>query len=105
MPVTCPFSRRARLTAPRVTGAPEISYYLSNMKTIAISIDEASLAALDRLARGGRNRSELVRQAVAELVKRLERERREVVERKAIARHRRALSREAAALVADQADP
>jgi metal-responsive CopG/Arc/MetJ family transcriptional regulator len=75
------------------------------MKTIAISIDEASLSALDRLARGGRNRSELVRQAVAELVKRLERERREALERKALARSRKALSRETAALMADQAEP
>jgi metal-responsive CopG/Arc/MetJ family transcriptional regulator len=75
------------------------------MKTIAISIDEESLAALDRLARGRRNRSELVRQAVAELVKRLERERREVAERKALARSRRSLARETAALMADQAEP
>ena len=73
------------------------------VKTIAISIDEASLAALDRLARGGRNRSELVRQAVAELVKRLEREAREAVERRALARSKRSLSRETAALVRDQA--
>jgi len=75
------------------------------VKTIAISIDEASLAALDRLARGGRNRSELVRQAVSELVKRLEREGREAVERRALSRSKRALSRETAALVRDQAKP
>jgi metal-responsive CopG/Arc/MetJ family transcriptional regulator len=75
------------------------------MKTIAISIDEESLAALDRLARGRRNRSELVRQAVAELVKRLELERREVVERKALARFKKTLSRETAALMAAQAEP
>lgn len=80
-------------------------YHDRNMKTIAISIDEASLAALDRLARGGRNRSELVRQAVAELVKRLERERRETVERRALGRSRKALSRETAALVAAQEKP
>lgn len=73
------------------------------VKTIAISIDEESLAALDRLARGGRNRSELVRQAVAELVKRLERERREAVERRALARSKKALARETAALVRAQA--
>jgi metal-responsive CopG/Arc/MetJ family transcriptional regulator len=75
------------------------------VKTIAISIDDASLAALDRLARGGRNRSELVRQAVSELVKRLERERREATERRALARSRKALSRETAALVRAQAKP
>lgn len=73
------------------------------MKTIAISIDEASLAALDRLARGGRSRSELVREAVGDLVKRLERERREARERQALARDKHALSRETAALIADQA--
>jgi metal-responsive CopG/Arc/MetJ family transcriptional regulator len=73
------------------------------VKTIAVSIDEANLAALDRLARGGRNRSELVRQAVSELVKRLERESREAVERRALSRSRKTLSRETAALVRAQA--
>jgi metal-responsive CopG/Arc/MetJ family transcriptional regulator len=74
------------------------------VKTIAISIDEATLTALDRLVRGGRNRSELVRQAVSELVKRLERESREAVERRALARSRKALSRETRALMRDQAN-
>jgi metal-responsive CopG/Arc/MetJ family transcriptional regulator len=74
------------------------------VKTIAISIDEATLSALDRLARDGRNRSELVRQAVSELVKRLERESREAVERRALSRSRKALSRETRALMRDQAN-
>ena len=73
------------------------------MRTIAISIDEANLAALDRLAKSGRSRSELVRQAVGELVERLERERREARERQALARDKHALSRETTALIADQA--
>jgi metal-responsive CopG/Arc/MetJ family transcriptional regulator len=75
------------------------------VKTIAISIDEASLAALDRLTRRGRNRSELVREAVSEFVKRLEREDREAHERRALARSKRALARETSALVRDQAKP
>ena len=75
------------------------------VKTIAISIDEASLAALDRLTRGGRNRSELVREAVSEFVKRLEREGREADERRVLSRSKRALARETAALVSDQAKP
>jgi metal-responsive CopG/Arc/MetJ family transcriptional regulator len=74
------------------------------VKTIAISIDEATLTALDRLVRGGRNRSELVRQAVSELVKRLERESREAVERRALARSRKALSRETRVLMRDRAN-
>jgi metal-responsive CopG/Arc/MetJ family transcriptional regulator len=75
------------------------------VKTIAISIDEPTLSALDRLTRGGRNRSELVREAVSEFVKRLEREGREARERRALSRSKRALSRETTALVRDQAKP
>lgn len=78
------------------------------MKTIAVSIDEPTILALDRLARGGRKqrkRSELVRQALAEFLARRERQQREQRERVAIARHRTLLARQAQALVAEQARP
>jgi metal-responsive CopG/Arc/MetJ family transcriptional regulator len=71
------------------------------MKTIAITIDEALLDRVDRLAGG--NRSLVVREAVAQYVTRCEREASEADEDKAIRRHRLRLSRETAALVRAQA--
>ena len=83
------------------------------MKTIAVSIDESTLAALERVirkgarrARGSRRRptrSEVVRQALHEFIERHERSAREAKERQLIARHRDRLAREAAALVKEQA--
>jgi predicted transcriptional regulator len=55
------------------------------MKTIAITIDEAPLARMDRLADG--NRSLVVREAVAQYVSRREREAAEVEEDAVIRRH------------------
>ena len=78
------------------------------MKTIAISIDEPTLGALDRLVRKGRvrgKRSELVREALAEFLARRERLEQEAHERAAIARHRALLACEAKAMVAEQAQP
>jgi metal-responsive CopG/Arc/MetJ family transcriptional regulator len=86
------------------------------MKTIAISIDEETLAALDRVARrkrggggarrGGQpSRSEIVRQAVREFLARREQGEREQRERAIWARHRDRLEREARALVREQATP
>jgi metal-responsive CopG/Arc/MetJ family transcriptional regulator len=77
------------------------------MKTIAVSIDEPTIAALDRLAgpRKRRKRSELVRLALAEFLARREREVREERERAAITRHRTLLARQARALIAEQAKP
>ena len=71
------------------------------MKTIAITIDERLLARMDRL--GGGNRSLVVREAVAQYVTRREREATEAEEDAVLRRHRRRLSREAAALVRGQA--
>ena len=71
------------------------------MKTIAISIDEETLARVDRVA--GRNRSRLLREAVREHVARLERLAEEAREVEVIRRHRRRLARQAAALVRAQA--
>ncbi len=76
------------------------------MKTISISIDEATLVALDRLAgkgRAWRKRSELVREALAEFLAR--REEQEAIERAAIAKHRALLARQAKSMVAEQARP
>jgi metal-responsive CopG/Arc/MetJ family transcriptional regulator len=84
------------------------------MKTIAISIDEASLAAVDRLAsaaarRGGgkkgANRSEMVRQAVREFLARQRRHEREEKDRRILSAHRTEIERQGASLVAEQAEP
>ena len=81
--------------------------YDSNMKTIAITIEEAALERLDRLAQIGRgkrrNRSEVIRRAVREYIARLEREAQEEHDREVIRRHHRLLNRQAAALIRDQA--
>lgn len=76
---------------------------MANMKTIAISIDEETLARVDRVA--GRNRSRLLREAVREHVARLERLAEEEREAAIIRRHRGRLARQAAALVRAQAKP
>lgn len=84
------------------------------MKTIAISIDETNLMAIDRLARssgrgpgrkGRMSRSEIVREAVREYVARRRREEREEGDRKALAASRDRIDRELEALVAAQAEP
>jgi metal-responsive CopG/Arc/MetJ family transcriptional regulator len=76
------------------------------VQTIAISIDESTLAALDRLSgRGQRrsNRSLLVRQALAEFLARRERQAAEETERAAYRKHRALVARQARALVRAQA--
>ena len=79
-----------------------------NMKTIAISIDEQTLAGLDALAAGPqktRSRSSVVRLAVREYV---ERERQRAIEAGdavVLRRHRGRLAKDARALVAVQARP
>ena len=76
------------------------------MKTIAISIDEPTLGALDRLVKKGRvrgKRSELVREALVEFLARREDQEQEAVERAAIAKHRSLLARQAKAMVSEQA--
>ena len=78
------------------------------MKTIAISIDEPTLGALDRLAKKGRvrgKRSELVREALVEFLERRQDQEQEAIERAAIAKHRSPLARQAKAMVAEQAKP
>jgi len=78
------------------------------MKTIAISIDEPTLSALDQLAQKGAargKRSELVREALVEFLARREAQEQEALERAAIAKHRSRLARQAKAMVAEQARP
>ncbi len=78
------------------------------MKTIAISIDETTLAGLDRLAgstEAAGNRSRIVRQALEEFLQRRAMLRQEERERKIYARHRRLVARQAGTLVKEQAKP
>jgi len=79
---------------------------IPNMKTIAITIDSATLDRVDRLAgrRPGRaNRSRVIRQAVQEYVARLERAVEDERETAVIRRHRGRLAQQAGALVREQA--
>jgi metal-responsive CopG/Arc/MetJ family transcriptional regulator len=83
-------------------------YHLTIVKTIAISIDESTLRAVDQLARAkGRRsgRSALVRRALQEFVERQRRLEVEARERAILARHRAKLARQARALVREQAKP
>ena len=83
------------------------------MKTIAITIDEQTLEALDRLSQGpGRktkaragNRSKLVRQALQEFLARAQKAEREQAEWQVWSKNIDRLNRDAAAAVADQAEP
>jgi metal-responsive CopG/Arc/MetJ family transcriptional regulator len=78
---------------------------IDNMKTIAVTIDDATLKLLDELtgAASRRSRSALVRTALREFA---ERERRREVEAKEGAvfrKHRKRLARQARALISEQA--
>jgi metal-responsive CopG/Arc/MetJ family transcriptional regulator len=86
---------------------------MTNMKTIAITIDDRTLKAIDVLAAGSRgrrsgakarkSRSAVIRQALQEFVARQERRAREEAERVVLARARAKLARQARALVREQA--
>ncbi|HEY3449077.1 MAG TPA: ribbon-helix-helix domain-containing protein [Myxococcales bacterium] len=83
------------------------------MKTIAITIDDETLEAIDKLARpGGKgrgsapgNRSKVVREALREFLAQREKAAREEAEWKVWSKRIDKLNREAAALVAEQAEP
>lgn len=89
------------------------------MKTIAISIDESSLAAIDRIAgeRAARargavkararkaNRSAVIRSALRDFIVRRQKQEREERERVILKAHRERVRRQAEALVAEQARP
>lgn len=79
---------------------------MNNMKTIAITIDEATLKLLDELTGASPkpgNRSALVRAAVREFADRSRRRESEARENRILKSHRRRLARQAAALIAEQA--
>ena len=76
---------------------------ISNMRTIAITIEDDVLERVDRLA--SKNRSKAIRQAVREYVGRLEQEAQDAREGAIVRRHRSRLARQARALVREQAKP
>ena len=76
------------------------------MRTIAVSIDEPTLAALDRFLdreSAGSNRSALVRRALRDFLRREESRAAEEEERRIWRRHREMLERQASALIEEQA--
>lgn len=78
------------------------------MKTIAVTIDEATLQLLDELAAASpspRSRSALVRVAVREFAERERQQDIEAREHEIIRKHRRRLACQARALIAEQARP
>jgi metal-responsive CopG/Arc/MetJ family transcriptional regulator len=80
--------------------------YNSDMKTIAITIDEATLKLLDELAsatRTRRSRSALVRAALREFAERERRKETEAKEHEILHKHRKRLARQTRLLVAEQA--
>ena len=79
-------------------------YIHYNMKTIAITIDEETLARVDRLGRG-RDRSKLIRLAVREYVTHLELQAQHEREGEVVRTHRQRLNRQARALVREQSRP
>ena len=84
------------------------SHILSNMRTIAITIDEDTLKNVDALiaeADGMRNRSAVIRRAIQEFAERERKRQIETREREIFRRHRRRLSQQARALVGEQARP
>jgi Arc/MetJ-type ribon-helix-helix transcriptional regulator len=81
---------------------------MDNMKTIAVTMDEATLRVLDDLVAAEsrrRTRSALVRAAVREFAGRERRRQIEEREREIFRKRRKQLAREARLLVAAQARP
>jgi len=73
------------------------------MKTIAITIEEDILERVDRLARSGKNRSRIIREAVRKYVALVEQTAEEEREAAIVHRHRDRLQRESQALIKQQA--
>ncbi len=78
------------------------------MKTIAVTIDEATLSKIDQLVGSGHSswssRSAFVRNAAQDLLARLERRAEEERERRIFRQSRRRLEKQAEALVREQAE-
>jgi metal-responsive CopG/Arc/MetJ family transcriptional regulator len=82
-----------------------------DMRTIAITIDENSLVAIDQMARassrrgkGRVSRSQVVRQALREFIARHRKREREASDRRILAENRKDLEHQLSALVANQAE-
>ena len=80
---------------------------INNMKTIAVTIDDATLELLDELTGGAsrRSRSALVRKALREFAERELRREIELKDAAVFHKHRKRLERQARALVSEQARP
>ncbi|HEX9818221.1 MAG TPA: ribbon-helix-helix protein, CopG family [Methylomirabilota bacterium] len=81
---------------------------LTNMKTIAVTVDEATLRLLDELASaasGRRTRSALVRAALRQFAESERRRETEDREREIFRKHRKRLAQQARLLIRDQARP
>jgi metal-responsive CopG/Arc/MetJ family transcriptional regulator len=78
---------------------------IANMKTIAVTIDDATLKLLDELTAGPspRSRSALVRTALREFAERELRREVEAKESAVFRKHGKRLARQARALIAEQA--
>jgi metal-responsive CopG/Arc/MetJ family transcriptional regulator len=78
------------------------------MKTIGVTLDDTTLERLDRIMTGHpslwRSRSQAIREAVQELVIRIERQSDEEHEPEVFRRRRSLINRQAAALVKEQAN-
>lgn len=85
----------------------EIIDTIANMKTIAITIDDATLKLLDELrdASSRRSRSALVRTALREFAERECRRQVEAKDSAVFRKHRKRLARQALALISEQARP
>ncbi len=76
------------------------------MKTIAITIDTATLEKVDQLAElKGMNRSELIRTATQDYIAEKQKEIEEEHERRIFRRHNKKLKQQALALIREQAEP
>ena len=97
-----------RLTPRPSCATGPMTDMISNMKTIAVTVDEATLKFLDELTDASprlRSRSALVRAALREFA---ERERRRVIEARdgeVFRKHRKRLVRQARMLISEQARP
>ena len=100
----------------RIPNGPEqrpliINYFvdiIANMKTIAMTIDEGTLARIDRLTANDatwKSRSEVIRRAVHRFMAELERVDEEAHEREVFRQNAALLDRQAAALIEEQAKP
>ena len=77
------------------------------MKTIAITLEEDMLRRIDEITEGlaAGNRSQFIREAVSERLRRIDRISEEEREKEIFSRNRQRLKRQALALIKEQAKP